>query len=63
MIAVAVEMVLPGLIGLWIDQYVGTRFLLGVIGFGLGLTLGIWHLVRLTQPRGGTDEGNREHDV
>jgi Mn2+/Fe2+ NRAMP family transporter len=45
---VALEMVVPGVIGIWIDRQLGTLALFTVIGFGLGLPLGIWHLVRLT---------------
>jgi hypothetical protein len=43
---VALEMVLPGLGGLWLDKQWGTPFL-GLAGFALGLTVGIWHLLRM----------------
>jgi hypothetical protein len=45
---VALEMVLPGLGGLWLDGRWGTSFL-GLLGFVLGLTLGIWHLLQMTR--------------
>ncbi len=46
---ISLEMVIPGFIGLWIDQYSGTGFLFAVIGFALGLVTGIWHLVQMAQ--------------
>ena len=47
---ISAEMVVPGLIGLWLDRWLGTWFLLALAGFAGGLTLGIWHLIRLTGP-------------
>lgn len=45
---VALEMVVPVVIGIWLDQKFGTRFL-GVLGILLGLPLGIWHLLKMTK--------------
>ena len=45
---VALEMVLPGLAGVWLDSQLETRFLT-VIGFTLGVPLGIWHLIAMTK--------------
>ena len=45
--AVALEMVLPGILGHWLDERWGTGFL-ALLGFGIGMTTGIWHLIRLT---------------
>jgi len=42
--AVALEMVLPGLAGQWLDQRWGTSFL-ALLGFAFGLTVAIWHLL------------------
>ena len=53
---VSFEMVLPGVVGYWIDQKAGTRVLFTVLGFGFGLTAGMWHLIRMTR----SDEGARE---
>lgn len=44
---VALEMVLPGIFGLWLDQRWGTS-LLGLVGFAVGLVVGIWHLLQMT---------------
>jgi hypothetical protein len=46
-LAVVAEMVLPGLAGQWLDRRWGTNFLV-LIGFGLGIALGIWHLLVMT---------------
>lgn len=45
---VALEMVVPGVIGVWLDRRLGTIALLTVLGFGFGLVLGLWHLLRMT---------------
>jgi hypothetical protein len=45
-LAICLEMVLPGLFGQWLDGKLGTRFLV-LVGFGLGVSLAIWHLTRL----------------
>ena len=44
---VALEMVLPGLLGMWADNRWGTSYLV-LLGFGFGVTLGIWHLIKMT---------------
>jgi hypothetical protein len=45
---VALEMVVPAVIGRWLDQEFGTRFL-GVLGLVVGVPLAIWHLVKMTK--------------
>lgn len=45
---VAAEMVLPGLLGYWVDNRLGTRVVFLLLGFGAGCSFGIWHLVRMT---------------
>ena len=45
---VALEMVLPGLAGLWLDNLLETR-VLSLLGFALGVPLGIWHLIAMTK--------------
>ena len=44
---VALEMVLPGLAGQWLDEQLGTGFL-ALLGFALGITFAIWHLLVMT---------------
>ena len=43
---ICVEMILPGIVGYWLDQYFGFEFsFLALIGFLLGLVFGMTHLV------------------
>lgn len=44
---IALEMVLPGVAGVWVDGWLGTKVLFAVLGFGLGLTVAIVHLLRV----------------
>ena len=44
---VGLEMVLPGLAGVYLDRKLGTSFLT-LIGFGLGLVVGMTHLLLMT---------------
>ncbi len=46
---VALEMVLPGLIGIWIDRKIGTKAVFTLAGFGLGFSVALWHLLQLTK--------------
>jgi hypothetical protein len=48
---VALEMVLPGFFGQWLDGKWGTGFL-GPAGFALGVVVGLWHLLRMTKSVG-----------
>jgi hypothetical protein len=45
---VALEMVVPAVIGMWLDQRLETQFL-ALLGIILGVPLGIWHLVKMTK--------------
>ncbi|MHB0955308.1 MAG: AtpZ/AtpI family protein [Pirellulaceae bacterium] len=54
---VALGMVLPGLLGYFLDSRLGTRAVLTILGFGLGLTFGIWELLRMTRPSRDQDKG------
>lgn len=55
---VAMEMVAPALIGYWLDQRWGTKFVLLSIGAVLGFVLGLRSLIQLTQknPRRRTND-------
>ncbi len=48
---VALEMVVPIVIGMWLDKKLDTQFL-GIVGIMLGVPLGIWHLIKLTRTKG-----------
>jgi hypothetical protein len=57
---VSLEMVLPGLGGVWLDKQWGTSFL-GLAGFVLGLIVGVWHLLQMVpKPRRKTDQHEEE---
>ncbi len=45
---ISIEMVLPGLAGVWLDKWLGTVVLFTLAGFAFGVSFGIWHLVRMT---------------
>ena len=45
---VGLEMVVPTVIGMWLDQKLQTQYL-GLLGIILGVPLGIWHLVKMTK--------------
>ncbi len=47
---IALEMVLPGLAGIWIDRRLGTQVLFTLLGFSGGLTFAIWQLLKMTKP-------------
>jgi len=46
---IAAEMVVPGIVGVWIDRKLGTLLVFALAGFALGITLAIMHLVRMTK--------------
>lgn len=48
-ISIALEMVIPGLLGYWLDSRVGTQGLFTVCGFVLGMVLGMWHLLKIAK--------------
>lgn len=45
---VALVMVLPGLVGWWLDNQLATRYL-SLVGFALGVPLGMWSLIAMTK--------------
>jgi hypothetical protein len=47
---VTLEMVLPGLAGLWLDNQLETRFL-ALLGLAFGVPLGVWHLIAMTKSK------------
>jgi F0F1-type ATP synthase assembly protein I len=46
--AVAFEMVLPGLAGKWLDERWGSGPWLMIVGFALGMTAAMYHLLAMT---------------
>ncbi len=61
---VALEMVLPGIGGQWLDERWGTNFL-ALLGFALGLTVGLMHLIQMTKrfgPQGAKTSSKTDAD-
>jgi hypothetical protein len=56
-ITISIEMVLPGLAGYWLDQRIGLVPLFTVVGFGGGLVIGMWHLIRMSSARHNASDG------
>jgi hypothetical protein len=48
--AIAAEMVAPILIGAWFDRRLGYKGLFAIIGGAIGVTTGIWSLLRMAAP-------------
>ncbi len=59
-IAICMMMIVPGLIGYWIDQRVGSRVVFTLLGLILGMTVAVMQLVQLVsvsnKPKGGLGE-------
>jgi F0F1-type ATP synthase assembly protein I len=56
--SVSLELVVPGLIGYWLDQRWGTLPLLVIVGVILGFVTSFLSLLRLIKP---PDPGHRPH--
>ncbi len=50
-LTVCLEMVVPGVLGLWVDSRLATSPAFTLVGFGGGLILGVWHLLKMVAPR------------
>jgi hypothetical protein len=58
---ISLEMVAPGVAGVWVDSWLGTKVLFTLLGFGFGLTVAILHLTRLRSPN--RRRGNKNGDA
>ncbi len=61
-IAIAAEMVVPGLIGYWIDVKLGTRIVFMLLGFAVGITTAIMQLIRITSSNAGAKQPSHPSD-
>jgi len=48
-ITISLEMVAPGLFGVWLDRKLGTKVVFTIVGFALGFTLAMVHLLRISK--------------
>jgi F0F1-type ATP synthase assembly protein I len=60
---IGLEMVVPILLGYWLDHRLGTIAVFTIAGAALGMAGGLWHLIRLTKAMGASsgkdpDRGN-----
>ena len=46
---ISIEMVLPILLGVWVDHRLGTKVVFTILGGIGGLWLGIWNLIRVAK--------------
>jgi F0F1-type ATP synthase assembly protein I len=46
---ISVQMIAPGIVGYLVDRKLGTKALFTLIGFAIGMALGMWQLVRVAQ--------------
>ncbi|HCK42447.1 MAG TPA: hypothetical protein DHW22_12545, partial [Planctomycetaceae bacterium] len=46
---ICLEMVVPGLVGYWLDKKFGTKFVFMLLGFALGFAIAIKHLLYITR--------------
>ena len=60
--AVSLEMVLPCVLGYWVDRQLNTRMVFLVLGAVFGLVCGMWHLIRMTQSPA-ADRGRRRESA
>ncbi|MGD9721735.1 MAG: AtpZ/AtpI family protein [Pirellulales bacterium] len=61
---ISATMVLPGLLGYWLDQRLGTRVVFMLLGFAIGGVLAASALLRIAQNRpkpGGKQDGGQDH--
>ena len=59
---ISAEMVIPGLMGYWLDQRLGTRALFLLVGFAIGGTLAGMQLMRIANKRTGQYHGKNQYD-
>lgn len=56
---VSLEMVVPGVVGYWLDHRWQTHFL-APLGFVFGVVAGMWHLLRMTASSGSRVSGSKK---
>ncbi len=54
---ISLEMVVPGLLGYWIDQKLGTKAVFLLMGFAIGGTLAGAQLMRIAKTKSGPRDG------
>ncbi len=57
---IAMEMVVPILLGYGLDHWLGTRPVFTIVGAALGMAGGLWHLIRLAGELSGKSDKGRD---
>ena len=47
-ISLSITMVVPGLLGVWVDGRLGTKVVFTLVGFAAGMAYAGWQLIRMT---------------
>jgi F0F1-type ATP synthase assembly protein I len=50
---IAIEMVIPAVVGIGLDRLLGTVALFAILGVVLGMALGFWQLIKIAQSDNG----------
>ena len=56
---IALEMVVPIVLGVLLDQRLGTKVVFAILGGAIGMTGGIWHLVKVANDMSGKSAKDR----
>jgi F0F1-type ATP synthase assembly protein I len=56
---IALEMVVPIVLGLLLDRWLGTKAVFTIVGGVVGMAGGLWQLIRLSRELTGKSEKNR----
>ena len=60
---IALEMVIPALVGIWLDWFLGTVVLCAILGVFLGMALGFWQLLKIARDQNiGVDKSSDTSD-
>lgn len=46
---ISLEMVLPGIVGYWLDLQLGTRVVFMLVGFAIGMYVALRHLLQIAK--------------
>jgi hypothetical protein len=59
--AISAEMIVPGLLGDWLGKRWGIPLLV-LVGFALGISMALWHLIVLTKSTSRAGVGTKKSD-
>jgi F0F1-type ATP synthase assembly protein I len=59
---IALVMVVPIVLGYWLDRWLDTRAAFTILGAALGMAGGLWHLIRLSGELTGKSEKKRHSE-